>query len=187
MKIMTTHYFWILLSCKLLFLNYDFGLFTIRFFFSWKTKCWTRITTVNHFNPKCCSHFSIFKVFPNKTKIYNYIIIFGYLYFGHFEKKSCIDTLYVLLLYVTIHLCLPIMWTMYTSGDICVLSRLKDALFLRDIFLRPNIKYSSCSVKHSRDIKTSSLVQWLCNHSHKFHLALLWKFGQCRSLELSRY
>lgn len=38
-------------------------------------------------------------------------------------------------------------------------------------------------VKHSRDIKTLHLVQWLCNHSHKLLLALLWKFGWCCSLE----
>lgn len=38
-------------------------------------------------------------------------------------------------------------------------------------------------VKHSRDIKTLHLVQWLCNHSHKLLLALLRKFGWCCSLE----
>lgn len=60
---------------------------------------------------------------------------------------------------------------------------------LTDLLGRGKVKYSylvlmyAHSVKHSTDIKTSFLVQWLCNHSHKLHLALLCKFGKSCILE----
>lgn len=50
-------------------------------------------------------------------------------------------------------------------------------------YLHDEPSKTSWFVKHSRDIKTLHLVQWLCNHSHKLLLAPVWKFGRCCSLE----
>lgn len=50
-------------------------------------------------------------------------------------------------------------------------------------YLHDEPSKTSWFVKHSRDIKTLHLVQWLCNHSHKLLLAPVRKFGRCCSLE----